>query len=94
MWSTGAPRGSWTSPVRWNWSLKKNAKNQAKSLNCEKKRKIDFLQEIQCFHLLSDYSGGGDVCVDDSVNGTIKQAHDCITEDFDVALSLLFWSAE
>ncbi len=24
---------------------------------------IYFLQEIQCFHLLWEYSGGGDVCV-------------------------------
>lgn len=62
MWSIGAPRGSRTSPVRWSRSLKKNDKSQAKSLNCEKKRKIDFLQEIQCFHLLSENSGGGDVC--------------------------------
>ncbi len=34
------------------------------------------------------------MCVRDSVNSTIKQTHDCITEDFDAALSLLCWSAE
>lgn len=95
MWYRSA-RGSRTSPVRWNGIIKEERqKTQVWSLNCEKKRKIDF-QEIQCFHLLSEYSGGGDVCVcvRDSVNGTIKQAHDCITEDFDDALSLLRWSAE